>query len=429
MQNLNDRVEGIFRGVVLIALSFVASIALLMFRPIDGYVQLATRIRQKSAKENQVRPYAFVFFAIVLVFFVPSLMDSLAPHVAGPFEYQVHDSAVPDSGALGRAYQQTTQKIESKAATAIFVAAIVGVAAFHLCATGSGLALLRLRARRETWRDALFFVGGLQVVVFAVVTLVDRLGWASTTETGLLRDFLLSPRTLALGYGDARPYPVYLDIIDVALLVVALLIPFGLARRYASRLSVGSGAVGGHWRNWIRTIGLILLIDGAAIGSFSVAAYVVDQIQPRDKPIYPFSIQNVGCRFEPNPSKPVITGTAVLKVDAKDPWDFDKSDFQLFIAADRTEADGPARSRSRSVLSSTRIGAGALPTSFAAISPNIGQPPFLLQAGQAALIRFEAAVKPELAKFLASHPDAQRCTLSYNQDYPIGAIGSLSARN
>ena len=426
MENLNDRIEGVFRGVVLIALSFVASLAVLIFRPLDGYVQLVTRIRKNSEKENQVRPYAFVFFAIVLVFFVPSLMDSLAQHVAGPLEYQVNDGAVPESGALGRAYQQTTQAIESKAATAIFFAAIVGLAAFHLCGIGSGLALFRLRPRRETWRDALFFVGGLQVAMFALATLIDRLGWRSITEMELVRDFLLSPRTLVLGDGNIRSYSVCLDILTVALLILLLLVPFGVARRFASRLSIGSS----RRSNWILTLGLTLLVDAAAIGSFSAAAYVANEVQPRDKPVYPFSIRYVSCMLDPKASSPVISGTATLKVDAKDAWDFDAGDFDLFIAADRTDADGPAKSRSR-VLSSTRIGAagGLLPTSFTTISPNIGQPPFLLQAGQAVLIRFEAVTSPELVKFLSSHPDAQRCTLSYHQDYPIGAIGSLSTKD
>jgi hypothetical protein len=425
MEDLNNRVEAIFRGVVLIALSFVASLALLIFRPLSGYVQLTSRIRKKSEKENQVRPYAFVFFAIVLVFFMPSLIDSLAPQVAGPLVYQVHDSSIPDPGALGRAYQQTTQKVESKAATAIFFAAIIGIAALHLCAIGSGLALFRPRARRETWRDALFFVGGFQITLFALATVIDHLGWPSITETRLVEDFLLSPRTLVVGYGKARTYSVYLDVLDVVLLIVLLIVPFGVARRFASRISVSSN----RWRSSLRTIGLILLVDAAAIASFSAAAYVVDEIQPRDKSAYPFAIRYVRCRFDPTASSPVITGTAILKVDAKDAWDFDTADFDLFIAADRTDADGPARSRSR-VLSPTRIGGGPqLSVSYTAISPNIGQPPFLLQAGQAVLLRFEAPTNPSLIKFLASHPDAQRCTLSYHQDYPIGAIGSLRSED
>ena len=415
MGNLNDRVEGIFRGVVLIVLSFVASLGMLIFRPANGYVLLIARIRKKSEKENQVRPYAFVFFAIVLVFFVPSLIDSISPDVAG---YQIYGSG--GSSALGRAYQQIAQKIESKAATAIFVAATVGVAALHLCATGSGLALFRLRVRRETWRDALFSVGGLQVIMFALATLIGRLGWW-IDETGMVRDFLLSP--FELGQAKARSYPIYHDILDVVLLVLLVVVPYGVARRFASRLSLGFRAVKSHRRDWIRTIGLMLLIDGAAIGSFSAAAYVADAIQPRE--VNPFSIRDVSCTFDPKSPTPVITGTAILKVDAKDAWKFDAGDFALFIAADRTDADGPARSKSR-VLSSTRIGArGLLPASFAAISSNIGQPPLLLQAGQSVLIRFEAAGKPELAAFLASHPDTRRCTLSYNNDYPIGAIGSL----
>jgi hypothetical protein len=427
MENLNDRVEGIFRGVVLIVLSFLTSIALMIVRPIDGYAELASRIRRRSQKENQVRPYAFAFFAISLVFFSPSLMDSVARQVASPFEYQVHDSTVPDNGALGRAYETATQKIESKAATAIFVATIVGVVGLHLCATGSGFLLLGLRARRETWRDALFFVGGLQITMFLLVTLIDRLGWPSVTEIGLVRNFLVSP--LTLWHSNGHFYPVYLDVLDTTLLILLLLLPFGMAGRFALRLSIKSENPRTRLSSWARTIGLVLLIDSAVVGSLSAAAYVADEIQPRSKPAYPFSIQNVDCTLESNASKLTITGSSILKADSRDAWTFDTSDFTLFVAADRTDTDGPARSKSP-VLSSTRIGAGKqLVTSFTAISPNFGRPPFLLQAGQSTLIRFETEVSPDLEKFLSSHPDAQRCTLSYVGDYPIGAIGPLRSKD
>lgn len=423
MENLNDRVEGVFRGVVLIALSFVASLMLLILRPLDGYVQLIARTRKTSERENQIHPYAFVFFAIALVFFVPSLMNSISPYGAGSLEYRDYSAGFSDAGLFGQAYQQIANMIESKAATAIFVSATVGVAALHLCGIGSGFALFRLPARRETWRDALFFIGGLQVMMFALATLLDRLG--TVTETDLVKALLLSPRALAHGYGDERPYPIYLSVLAVGLLILLLLVPFGMATRFASRLSLWSSSIESRRRNWTRTIALMMLIDVAAIGSFSASAYVADEIQPREGQVNPFSVRNVSCTLDPKTSSPLISGTAILRVDAKDAWDFGANDFDLFIAADRTAADGPSRSRSRA-LSPTRIGAGGLlRTSFTAISPNIGQPPFLLQAGQAVLIRFEAEASPELVKFLSSHPDAQRCTISYNNDYPVGAIGLL----
>jgi len=103
MENLNDRVEGVFRGVVLIALSFVASLMLLILRPLDGYVQLIARTRKTSERENQIHPYAFVFFAIALVFFVPSLMNSISPYGAGSLEYRDYSAGFSDAGLFGQA--------------------------------------------------------------------------------------------------------------------------------------------------------------------------------------------------------------------------------------------------------------------------------------------------------------------------------------
>jgi len=420
-KSLNDRVEGVFRGIVFIVLSFMESIGLLILCPFDGYVRLIIHLRKKS--EDQVRPYAFLFFAFVLAFFAPSLIDALGSHVAGPFEYQIHDSATPESGALGRAYQQTAQKLESKAATAIFVAAVIGVVAFQLGAKLSGSALFGQHARRQTWLQAFFFVGGLQVALFTLVAVLDRLGEPSPTEMRLLTDFLRSPWTLLFGYGGFRPFPLYIHLLGTALLIAALLVPFGMAHRFGSRLSAKFGGLA-----WLRTVLLVAVIDAVMMGSFSLAAYTSDEVQPQDKPVYPFSIRYTRCELDVKAAQPNISGTAVVRADPKDPWDFDKQDFDLFIAADRTETESPVRPGRPGVLSPKRIGAGKLPVTFSAISPPIGEPPFLLQAGGAILIRFEAEATPRLIAFLSSHPDGQRCTLSYTQDYPIGAIGTLTTK-
>jgi hypothetical protein len=68
-----------------------------------------------------------------------------------------------------------------------------------------------------------------------------------------------------------------------------------------------------------------------------------------------------------------------------------------------------------------------MPVLLSVISPNLGSPPFLLQAGQAALVHFETETTDAVTAFLAAHPDERRCVLWYTDaDYPLRAIGNLS---
>jgi hypothetical protein len=82
-KTLNDRIEDIFRGVVFILLSFAASLLWLLCRPLTGYALLIQRCRRTSAA--QIRPYAFVFFSLALIFFMPGIVDALSPPVTGAF--------------------------------------------------------------------------------------------------------------------------------------------------------------------------------------------------------------------------------------------------------------------------------------------------------------------------------------------------------
>lgn len=425
-KTLNDRIEELFRGVVFVLFSFAASLALLLCNPLRGYALLIKRERVRSS--GQIRPYAFLFFSFVLLFFMPVIIDALTPPVAGPFEYQVHDSDVLEAGALGRAYQATTERIETKAATAILLAAVVGVAAFHLGAVGSGVGLIRLRVRRETWRDALFFIGGLQFGLLGLAVILDRAGWRSATEMRFVSSLLLAPRDMFVGWGQLRPYPIYIDVLDVGLLALLLLAPFGLARRYAPRLAPRLGVRWSKQSNCVnvaRIVFLMAVADLVALGSFSLAAYISDEVQPRDKPTYPFAMQYQDCTQREQSGKNVITGSVVVRAAAKDAWSFEAGDFELFLGATRAGSDGPPRAGSRAVGTGRIFAREKMLVSFTAVSPNFGSPPFLLQAGQAALIRFEIETPAGVAAFLTAHPDERRCTLAYTQDYPIGAIGIL----
>jgi hypothetical protein len=426
-KTLNDKVEELFRGIVFILFSFTASLALLLWRPLRGYVGLIKRSRVRSS--GQIRPYAFLFFSFVLMFFIPTIVDALTPPGAGPFDYQVHDSEFPELGALGRAYQATTERLETKAATAILLAAVVGVATFHLGAVGSALVLTPLRVRRETWRDALFFIGGLQLGLLALAFVVDLSEVYGSTEFGFINKFLLTPRNLFGSSSHPRPYPIYMDMLHVGLLALLLLAPFGIALRYAPRLALRLALrwPKPHRVDWIGVLLLMIIADVVALVSFGLAAFTSDQVQPRDKPTYPFAMRYLNCAYEEKSGKRTITGSVEIRAAANDPWGFAASDFDLIVSADRIESDRrPTRPQASRVVGTGRIiEHSRMPVLFSAISPNLGSPPFLLQAGQAALVRFETETTDAVTAFLAAHPDEHRCVLSYTSDYPVGAIGSL----
>jgi len=429
-KTLNDQIEGIFQGVVFILLSFLTSVLALLFRPQGGYISLVTDLRRKGS--NQVRPYVFSFLAVVLVLFLPTTIAALAPHSPGAFEYQVHDSERYEVGGLGRAYGEAAKKVETKAATSIFIAAAVGVAALHICVTSLGWAVFPWRPRRATWRDSVFFVAGLQFVLLGAALVVSREGWSAITEFRSLQDLLLSPWTLVHGYGEMRQYPLYIDLLSSSLLVVVALVPLAIAIRFGRRASFSqqkpaSAQSARKVAAW--TVLLLLGIDISSLGSFAIAAYVSDEIQPQEKQLYPFAIRQLGCTVRSQNTGTIVTADAVLTIVGNEAWYFEEGDFKMFVAADRVESDGPAARRGRT-SNPKRIGAGApLALTLSAVSPKLGPLPFLVEPGRSVLVRFEAEAPPSLTKFLDDHPDAQRCTVYYTNDYPIGAIGVLAVKS
>ena len=138
-KTLNDQIEGIFQGIVFVLFSFVASIFIIILNPRTGFIALIRRMRRKG--ENQIRPYVFAFLAISLVLFLPAIIRDLAPASPSLFEYQVHDSEFQTPGRVGRVYEEARRQIETKGATSIFVAAIIGVAALQIGAILVGFAV------------------------------------------------------------------------------------------------------------------------------------------------------------------------------------------------------------------------------------------------------------------------------------------------
>ncbi|HMJ41716.1 MAG TPA: hypothetical protein VK522_05490 [Pseudolabrys sp.] len=430
-KTLNDQIEGIFQGVVFILFSFLFSVFILLFKPRTGFNSLVRNLRIKGS--NQVRPYVFCFMAIALTFFLPTTLDALAPHPPGDLEYQIRDSEHRQVGGLGRAYNQATTQIETKVATSIFVAAAAGVAVLHLCVTLLARVGLRQRARRETWRDSVFFTAGLQYVVLGISLVIfrSRPGWLGSTELGLLQDIVSSPRALAERLGKTGPYSVYFDLIGTALLIAMMLAPLAIAGRYARhavlpgqrQVSMGSSRRIAAW-----AVFFLLAIDLSALASFAIAAHVSDEIQPRKKPVTPFAIKQLACTIDPEADGAKVTAEAILTIIGADAWYFQDGDFRMFVGAKRVVSDGPARSRA--VINPNRIIAGPLlAPKLSTNSPRIGPPPFLLETGRSVLVNFEVKAPLTLMKFLNDHPDDQRCTVSYSGDYPVGAIGVLNLRS
>jgi hypothetical protein len=429
-KTLNDQIEGVFQGVVFILFSFLSSVFILLVKPKTGFITLVRNLRRRGS--NQVRPYVFCFMATALNFFLPTTLDALTPHTHDAFEYQIHDSEHREVGGLGRAYSQATTQIETKVATSVFVATAVGIAVLHLCVTLLGRLALRRKIRRETWRDSAFFVAGLQFVILGVALVVLRQGWPwpISTDLVLLKKFVLSPRGV-LEYNEPRFYSVYFDLISVTLLIAVLLTPLAIARRFARhaglpgqrKFSERSPLRVGAW-----VLFFLFATDLSALGSFAVAAYVSDEIEPRKGSNAPFAIKQLACTVQTEAEGATVTAEAILAITGTEAWYFEENDFRMFVASKRVAEDGPARSRDPRVLSPNRVSAGPplKVSKLSAVSPKLGQPPFLLQPGRSVLVSLEVKAPMTFVKFLNDHPDDRRCTVSYTGDYPVGAIGVLN---
>ena len=175
-----------------------------------------------------------MFLAIVLVLFIPAVVDALMPVQPRPYTYLVRDAEHREVGPLGRAYEQTTKRIESKAAHAIFLVAVAAVAFLHLTVLALGRATLLHRTRQATWHDSMFFVAGLQLLLLGIALEVVRQGLNETSDMARLQDVLRSPMALFTHSGN-RPYPV-IDVVTALLFAATFLAPIGLAHRFAARL-------------------------------------------------------------------------------------------------------------------------------------------------------------------------------------------------
>jgi len=63
-KNLNDVVDGFFKGIVFILFSFAASVVTVLRQPARGAVKLLRRLHAKDI--YQVRPYVFLFLSFCL---------------------------------------------------------------------------------------------------------------------------------------------------------------------------------------------------------------------------------------------------------------------------------------------------------------------------------------------------------------------------
>lgn len=413
---MNSQVEGIFRGIVLIILSWLESFARLLIAPWSAFVGLVAQRRN----EAQIKPYAFALFALVGVFFLPTVVDALKSPARDDFHYNVYDSAFPQPGGLGRAYEQANKQIESKAAVSMVTASVVWITFLHVGFSAIGALAFRHSARRALWRNSLFFIAGLQGALFGLTFFIEQFALGGSSQFSMFRSLLTSPYTMIFAEDEWMRYFLLSDCLYSSLLVILLIVPCGVAWRFGRRadgIRIGGGRVIAASR--ILPVLLALGSNFVFFTSLAAATYVLDEIRLREKSDSPFEIDYLYCSLVKDASGSSLKATAVLTVADQKAWFFDEGDFEMRIHAARLESDPSTPSK--------RIGAGKPQTaSFSALSPKLGSPPFLLQRGQAVLASFELKMPPDWVAFMDTHKNSPRCTLNYTRDYPIGEIGAIN---
>ncbi len=159
-QNINDLVDGFFRGVVLVLGSAFTSLFILLWQPRQGLFRLYRRLRHKSAE--QVAPRVFLFIALFTLLIAPFSIGSFFGALGG-------DSW---SDAAGMVFNQL--KTTPVSILAASLAAMAGVAIVELFLFLIGLVVMP--KRRDVLAKFVEYAFGVELfVIVALIGLADTL--------------------------------------------------------------------------------------------------------------------------------------------------------------------------------------------------------------------------------------------------------------
>lgn len=425
-KTLNDTIDGLFRGVVFIALDSIASLGRMLSSPKRGPVRLLKKLYSRDTE--QVRPYVFLFLALMAFPLTLLAISTLsAPDDPTRYSYFVDGEDILGSNKVRNLFERFNQATDGKSILPTVVGSILGVTVLHLILRALARLVFSNPIRRTSATNLLLYVAGAQVALLAAAAAVQEpWTWFVGVKLSLWPLQLWEP----LGWltqPDPVPIGRWQSVAVAALGLWAFLLPVPIALLLVKRSRL-TEKVSARLRKWlapVAAIGIALIADVGLVALCFVAGYIEEGGAEKEKQAY--AINSVECAVSKGPNARIVALVAVNNT-GRDALSFHDEDFGLFVSAARLPEDPAARMRpfgSRNRKVEDRIGR-SLKHSETVTSSSPEHPTFL-EPGKWALLRVQSKpLDDDLVQWMKRHGQL-RCTVSDANDVPAGGIGSLDA--
>jgi hypothetical protein len=445
-KTLNDKIEGIFRGLVFVIFDSVTSLWIVATRPLTGPVRLAKRVRQKNT--DQVKPYVFVFLGFISLFLVPLLLNA-TKEAPDPYAYKFmengHDTLNRDS--TGKVFDLAVERFEARSLLPVAIAAILGVSILHLGLACWGRIAYSNPFSRSLNVDKLFFLTGAQVFLTLLATAVNSECSVFETYRPYSLDGLIWNYGAIFAPEDRLQQSRWLYGLDAAMVTWILLLPMPTALRFAQRdgqsglltrmrfkmrLVLGRFAnLSKHTRHRKPVASLLvtcllacaatLCFDSLYWFSGASATLFMRKVSPPRTP--PYRIDSVEGELRQDGSNYVISAKILVVVSGTTAWDFTANDFRYFIGAQRLDSD-PKPKRLFKGSDPSRIGLGHGNCDNLQVNDSSGST--LVEPGRWKSFTTVIKLPQETIDALRQHPEDNRITIFDANDNPAGRQGPLA---
>jgi len=330
--DLNDAINGLFRGIIFIFYSYFASLGKLLLFPVKASLQLVRGLWSK--RPYQTQPYVFLFLSLFIAQAVPRYLASIVNYYKDDFP-----ASSGSVTAFQSAYTTAVRLFDPKAVVAITISCLImsvlvdGIIGAYL------LLILKRRLDRKFAKPAMIYIVGVQAFILTAalvgVFLYFR-GWAwSSLEEYKQSQFLSEYRGLFDGViGLEHGWDLWLSLGVLVLGCAAIFYALSLPVIAASAFASGKRLIG--WRRRLPKVARIalalLILVPAALGYVEAGNWVEDQIAPV-KPEDPI-VSEVTC-FLGDGNPPVLRAVAVIANPSDTPLLIRPFDTELHLAAER----------------------------------------------------------------------------------------------
>jgi hypothetical protein len=340
-QNLSDAIESLFRGVVFILFSYVASLGQVLRKPWRSTFRLNQR--QGNAEGYGTRPYVFVFISAFIALTLPRYLAELVPYSPDFDATHPWSSSVPTK--IQHAYARAVGVFEARSLLKLSIAAIALTilmdGLYRLCSKA-------ISSRRESGRrllkGSLLYTGGAQLVLISIAVVGVFWyfsGWAWSTlgpyrQSSFISTFTDIVRaTWALTYGWKLVTDLAICAAGGICFVVGLLYPLPVLvawSRKQRRLARWARRI----RPWPLAIATSIVLGLGALVSYEIANWIVDSVQPDEE--NQIVVSDVTC-FMSDKQPTTLRAVGIIQNRSDDPWLIRPFDVDLVLRADADTAD------------------------------------------------------------------------------------------